>query len=218
MTDLQHLIDNNRAWAKHITARNPSFFASLANQQTPEYLWIGCSDSRVPANEIVGLPPGELFVHRNIANVVVHSDLNCLSVIQFAVDQLKVKHIIVVGHYGCAGVNAALAGRRIGLADNWLRHIQDIRLKHAVYLESVPGETRADRLCELNVIEQVVNVARCTVVADAWDRGQSLAVHGWTYAVRDGLVRDPHLSIVRPSEIALRYERALERLRDGRKG
>ena len=214
MAELQHLIDNNRAWAKQITAEDPSFFATLAIQQTPEYLWIGCSDSRVPANEIVGLPPGELFVHRNIANVVVHSDLNCLSVIQFAVDQLKVKHILVVGHYGCAGVNAALAGRRVGLADNWLRHIQDIRLKHAAYLEGIPEESRSDRLCELNVIEQVVNVAQSTVVVDAWERGQDLAVHGWTYAVRDGLVRDPHISIVQFSEIASRYERALERLRN----
>jgi carbonic anhydrase len=168
-------------------------------------LWIGCSDSRVPANEIVGLRPGELFVHRNIANVVVHSDLNCLSVIQFAVDCLKVKHIIVVGHYGCAGVSAALAYRRIGLADNWLRHIQDIRLKHAVLLESIPEEQRADRLCELNVIEQVVNVSQTTVVADAWERGQELTIHGWTYAVRDGLVRAPHISIAGHDDIRPAY-------------
>src|SRR3984957_5663874 len=178
MAQIQHLLDKNRAWAAEINAEDPTFFATLALQQTPEYLWIGCSDSRVPANEIVGLRPGELFVHRNIANVVVHSDLNCLSVIQFAVDRLKVKHIIVVGHYGCAGVGAALASRRIGLADNWLRHIQDIRLKHAVHLESIPEELRADRLCELNVIEQAVNVSQTTVVADAWDRGQELTFHG----------------------------------------
>jgi carbonic anhydrase len=209
MAQIQHLLDKNRAWAAKITAQDPTFFATLALQQTPEYLWIGCSDSRVPANEIVGMAPGELFVHRNIANVVVHSDLNCLSVIQFAVDQLKVKHILVVGHYGCAGVGAALSARRIGLADNWLRHIQDIRLKHAVHLESVPEERRADRLCELNVIEQVVNVSQTTVVADAWERGQDLTIHGWTYAVGDGLVRDPHISIAGFEEIKPNYDRAL---------
>jgi len=209
MANIQHLLDKNRAWAAEINAEDPTFFATLAHQQTPEYLWIGCSDSRVPANEIVGLRPGELFVHRNIANVVVHSDLNCLSVIQFAVDRLKVKHIIVVGHYGCAGVSAALASRRIGLADNWLRHIQDIRLKHAVHLESIPEELRADRLCELNVIEQSVNVSQTTIVADAWERGQELTVHGWTYAVGDGLVRDPHISIANSEEIRPAYERAL---------
>jgi carbonic anhydrase len=209
MAQIQHLLDNNRKWAAEINAEDPTFFATLALQQTPDYLWIGCSDSRVPANEIVGLPPGELFVHRNIANVVVHSDLNCLSVIQFAVDRLKVKHIIVVGHYGCAGVGAALAQRRIGLADNWLRHIQDIRLKHAAYLESIPEELRADRLCELNVIEQAVNVSQTTVVADAWERGQELTIHGWTYAVRDGLVRDPHISIANNEEIKPAYDRAL---------
>jgi carbonic anhydrase len=212
MEELQHLIQNNRVWAAQITAEDPSFFATLALQQSPEYLWIGCSDSRVPANEIVGLRPGELFVHRNIANVVVHSDLNCLSVIQFAVDQLKVKHILVVGHYGCAGVAAALAGRRVGLADNWLRHIQDIRLKHAVYLESVPEEIRADRLCELNVIEQVVNVTQSTIVIDAWDRGQDLSVHGWTYAVRDGVVREPHITISSAAQIKPNFDRAMAKL------
>jgi carbonic anhydrase len=212
MAHIQHLLDKNRAWAAKINAEDPTFFATLAVQQTPEYLWIGCSDSRVPANEIVGMRPGELFVHRNIANVVVHSDLNCLSVIQFAVDCLKVKHIIVVGHYGCAGVSAALAYRRIGLADNWLRHIQDIRLKHAVHLESIPEEDRADRLCELNVIEQSVNVSQTTVVADAWERGQELTVHGWTYAVRDGLVRDPHISIAGHEDIRPAYDRALTKV------
>jgi len=212
MAQLQHLIDKNRAWAAEINAEDPTFFATLALQQSPEYLWIGCSDSRVPANEIVGLRPGELFVHRNIANVVVHSDLNCLSVIQFAVDRLKVKHIIVVGHYNCAGVNAALACHRIGLADNWLRHIQDIRLKHAALVESIPEELRADRLCELNVIEQVVNVSQTTVVADAWDRGQELTIHGWTYAVRDGLVRDPHISIAGQEDIKPAYEWALAKV------
>src|SRR5271156_6461728 len=200
MAQLQHLIDKNRAWAAEINAEDPTFFATLALQQSPEYLWIGCSDSRVPANEIVGMRPGELFVHRNIANVVVHSDLNCLSVIQFAVDHLKVKHILVVGHYGCAGVFAALSERRMGLADNWLRHVQDVRLKHAAHLETIPEDRRADRLCELNVIEQVVNVCQSTVVRDAWERGQDLTVHGWTYSLRDGLVHDPHVSIGGPTE------------------
>ena len=212
MAQIQHLLDKNRAWAAEINAEDPTFFATLALQQHPEYLWIGCSDSRVPANEIVGLRPGELFVHRNIANVVVHSDLNCLSVIQFAVDCLKVKHIIVVGHYACAGVGAALAYRRIGLADNWLRHIQDIRQKHAALLESISEEQRADRLCELNVIEQVVNVSQTTVVADAWDRGQELTIHGWTYAVRDGLVRAPHISIAGNDEIRPAYDGAVAKV------
>lgn len=212
MAELQHLLDNNRAWASEITAEDPGFFAGLANQQHPEYLWIGCADSRVPANEIVGLKPGELFVHRNIANVVVHSDLNCLSVIQFAIDHLKVKHIIVVGHYGCAGVAAALLGRRVGLVDNWLRHIQDIRHKHAVLLEVFPDEQRADRLCELNVIEQVVNVTQTTIVQDAWDRGQPVAVHGWTYAVGDGLVRQPHITIASAADIRPAFDRAILKL------
>ena len=215
MAQIQHLLDKNRAWAAKINAEDPTFFATLALQQNPEYLWIGCSDSRVPANEIVGLRPGELFVHRNIANVVVHSDLNCLSVVQFAVDCLKVKHIIVVGHYGCAGVSAALAYRRVGLADNWLRHIQDIRLKHAAHLESIPEELRADRLCELNVIEQAVNVSQTTVVADAWERGQELTIHGWTYAVRDGLVRAPHISIESYEGIKPAFDRALAKFGGG---
>src|SRR4051812_17754528 len=177
MSDLNHLLEKNRAWAGHMRERDPEFFPRLAEMQNPEYLWIGCSDSRVPANQITGLLPGEIFVHRNIANVVVHSDLNCLSVIQFAVEVIKVKHVLVVGHYGCAGVNAALLNRRVGLVDNWLRHIQDVRLKHAMLLETVPEKIRADRLVELNVIEQAVNVCQTNIVQEAWERGQELTVH-----------------------------------------
>jgi carbonic anhydrase len=191
MHPLQPLFDNNRAWSERLRRSDPEFFSRLARQQSPRYLWIGCADSRVPANEIVGLAPGELFVHRNVANVVVHSDLNCLSVMQFAVDVLKVEHIIVCGHYGCTGVSAALQNRRVGLADNWLHHVQDVHHKHAARvatLDDVPG--RIDRLCELNVIEQVANVCQTTIVGDAWDRGQRLAVHGWVYGLKDGLVHD----------------------------
>ena len=209
MSDLNHLIANNRAWAAEITARDPAFFANLAQQQNPEYLWIGCSDSRVPANQITGLLPGEIFVHRNIANVVVHTDLNCLSVIQFAVDVIKVRHILVVGHYGCAGVNAALLNRRVGLADNWLRHIQDVRLKHAVLLETVPEKVRAERLVELNVIEQAVNVSQTNIVHDAWERGQELTIHGWVYALQDGLIRDLQMNASSPEELARTYDIAV---------
>ena len=184
------LFEKNQQWVDSIRTSDPDFFKRLANQQSPEYLWIGCSDSRVPANQITGLAPGEVFVHRNIANVVVHTDLNALSVIQFAIDQLKVKHIIVVGHYGCGGVRAALENIRVGLADNWLRHIQDVRDKHRGLLANASEATRADRLCELNVLEQVVNVAETTVVRDAWGRGQSLTVHGWLYGLNDGHLRD----------------------------
>ena len=212
MSDLDLLLAKNRAWATHIKTKDPEFFERLARVQKPEYLWIGCADSRVPANEILGLIPGEIFVHRNIANVVVHSDLNCLSVIQFAVEHLKVKHILVVGHYGCAGVAAALANRRLGLIDNWLRHIHDIRLKHALYLETQPEESRADRLCELNVIEQAVNVCQTAIVQDAWDRGQELTIHGWTYAIHDGLMRNLGMSAANNAESALAYQRALENL------
>jgi carbonic anhydrase len=190
MADLQHLLANNRAWADDIKSRSPDFFRQLAQIQRPDYLWIGCSDSRVPANQITGLAPGEVFVHRNVANVVVHTDLNCLSVMQFAVDVLKVKHIIVVGHYGCAGVLAALKSHRFGLVDNWLRHIQDVRHKQAVLIERVPEERQHDTLCELNVIEQVLNVGQTTVVRDAWERGQELSIHGWIYRIDDGLLRD----------------------------
>ena len=209
MSDLTHLIQNNRTWSEAIRAREPGFFQSLAAQQSPEYLWIGCSDSRVPANQITGLLPGEIFVHRNIANVVVHTDLNCLSVMQFAVEVLKVKHVLVVGHYGCAGVKAALLNRRLGLIDNWLRHIQDVRLKHAESIELVPEEARADRLCELNVIEQVVNVCQTTVVQEAWEAGQDLTVHGWVYSLNDGLIRDLRVSVAAAPELAPAYQQAI---------
>ena len=189
------------AWAARVRAQHPDFFEQLAKQQSPEYLWIGCSDSRVPANEIIGLMPGEVFVHRNIANVVVHTDLNCLSVIQFAVDMLKVKHIMVVGHYGCGGVRAALFGDRIGLADNWLHHVHDVRDKHAKALEAIGlSNARADKLCELNVIEQVANVCQTTIVRDAWERGQELAVHGWIYGLKDGLLADLKVTIASREE------------------
>jgi len=188
---LKDLFEKNRAWAEAIKRDRPDFFSDLAHQQTPRYLWIGCSDSRVPANQIVGLLPGELFVHRNVANQVVHTDLNCLSVLQFAVDVLKVEHVIVCGHYGCGGVAAALDDRRLGLIDNWLRHVEDVAAKHDLELSKLPaGPARVDRLSELNVTEQVANVCRTTIVQDAWARGQSLAVHGWIYAIDDGLLRD----------------------------
>ncbi|MEY4488802.1 MAG: hypothetical protein RIQ79_1310 [Verrucomicrobiota bacterium] len=191
MDSLTQLFGQNRAWAEKICATDPDFFSKLARQQNPEFLWIGCSDSRVPANEIVGLLPGELFVHRNIANVVVHTDLNCLSVIQFAVDVLKVKHIIVVGHYGCSGVRSALRCDRVGLADNWLRHVQDVCEKHERCIAALPDEaTRCRKLCELNVVEQVSNVCQTSIVRDAWERGQSLTVHGWIYGLKDGLIKD----------------------------
>jgi carbonic anhydrase len=191
MPGLEHLIENNRAWARRTVERDPDFFRTLARQQSPEYLWIGCSDSRVPATQIVDLLPGELFVHRNVANVVVHTDLNCLSVLQFAVDVLRVKHVIVCGHYGCGGVQAALEDARLGLIDNWLRHVQDVKQKHAAGLAAVADPAaRLDRLCELNVAEQVANVCQTTVVQGAWERGQDLTVHGWIYGLHDGLVRD----------------------------
>ena len=207
---LDHLFAQNRAWAAAIRARDPEFFPKLSRQQSPEYLWIGCSDSRVPANEIVNLLPGELFVHRNIANVVVHTDLNCLSVMQFAVDVLKVKHIIVCGHYGCSGVRAALHGDRIGLADNWLRHIQDVEEKHRTCIRVEQGESaRVDLLCELNVVEQVGNVCQTTIVREAWERGQPLAVHGWIYGLTDGIIRDLGLSIASREEFEPRYRAAI---------
>ena len=191
MRTLSHLFASNKAWATRIREQDPEFFPSLSRQQQPGYLWIGCSDSRVPANEIVGLLPGEMFVHRNVANVVVHTDLNCLSVMQFAIDILKVRHIIVCGHYGCSGVNAALRGDRLGLSDNWLRHVQDVRQKHQQHLAGMDDRSRAaDRLCELNVIEQVLHVCQTTIARDAWERGQQLSVHGWIYGLHDGLLRD----------------------------
>jgi carbonic anhydrase len=213
MSDPNELLIRNRAWAAKVKEEDPDFFQRLAKAQQPKYLWIGCADSRVPANEILGLVPGEIFVHRNIANVVVHTDLNCLSVLHFAVDYLKVEHVLVVGHYGCAGVAAALANRRLGLIDNWLRHIQDIRLKHSVLLDSQPEDKRADTLCELNVIEQVVNVCQTTIVQDAWERGQELHVHGWTYALQDGLMEDLKMSVSGPDQVATCYQSALDNLR-----
>ena len=191
MIRLSHLLENNRAWARQRVAERADFFQRLVAQQSPGYLWVGCSDSRVPANEIVGLLPGELFVHRNVANVVVHTDLNCLSVLQYAVDVLGVKHVIVCGHYGCGGVRAAMMRGRFGLIDNWLRHVQDVAERHRPYLRSLPDEAQVvDRLCELNVIEQVAHVARTTIVQDAWQRGQPLTLHGWIYGIADGLVKD----------------------------
>ena len=211
----QQLLENNRLWADAIRAREPDFFKKLAEQQTPEYLWIGCSDSRVPANELLGLLPGELFVHRNIANMVVHSDLNCLSVLQFAIDVLRVKHIIVCGHYGCSGVHAALTRRRIGLADNWLRHVQDVHQKHERYLgEVLPMKDRLDRLCELNVIEQVANLCQTTIVQDAWDRGQSVTVHGWVYGLQDGLLSELGLSIHSADMLASHLEQSMARYQE----
>jgi carbonic anhydrase len=210
---LAHLFENNAEWVARKLGDDPQYFSRLADQQAPEYLWIGCSDSRVPANQIIGLPPGEVFVHRNIANVVVHTDLNCLSVIQFAVDVLKVKHIMVVGHYGCSGVNAALLDRRIGLADNWLHHVQDVRAKHAKLLESWPlGEARYRRLIELNAIEQVINVCRTTIVTDAWARGQQLSVHGLVYGVHDGRMRNLGMSVSNLDELDSVYQSCLETL------
>lgn len=194
-TDLHDLFEHNRAWAAQMERERPGFFTGLKAQQRPRYMWIGCSDSRVPANQITGLEPGEVFVHRNVANVVVPTDLNCLSTIQYAVDQLKVEHLMVVGHYGCGGVQAALEGMRVGLADNWLRHIKDVRDRHRGLLDGVAVAHKHDVLCELNVIEQVMNVAQTTVVQDAWHRGQPLTLHGWVYGLKDGLLQDLHLTV-----------------------
>jgi carbonic anhydrase len=190
MRSLPHLFENTRRWADEVTAAHPDFFRKLASQQAPEYLWIGCSDSRVPANEIVGLLPGEMFVHRNVANLVVHTDLNCLSVLQYALDALQVKHVIVCGHYGCGGVKAALDGFRLGLIDNWLRHVQDIAHQYHAELDGLDGAARVDRLCELNVLEQASHVCETTVIQDAWARGQDVNVHAWIYGLRDGRLRD----------------------------
>jgi carbonic anhydrase len=210
--NLSHLFDFNRAWARKMQEVDPDYFNKLAKIQTPELLWIGCSDSRVPANEIVGLLPGEVFVHRNVANVVVHTDLNCLSVIQFAVDALGVKHIMVVGHYGCGGVGAALEKKRVGLVDLWLRHVQDVHHKHQALVDALPAEDRHARLCELNVLEQVVNVAQTTVVQDAWQRGQVLTIHGWIYGLKDGLMHDLGITIDCPGDLPVRYDAALKAL------
>ena len=209
---LPDLFAKNRAWAAAMIRRDPKFFQRLTRQQAPRYLWIGCSDSRVPANEIVDLAPGELFVHRNVANVVVHADVNCLSAMQYAVDVLKVEHIIVCGHYGCGGVLAALRDQRLGLVDNWLRHVQDVRLKHQAELDALRDEAaRQRRLCELNVIEQVLNVSLTTVVREAWSRGQSIAVHAWVYDIADGLLQDLGMGVTSEAELAGVYETARAR-------
>lgn len=209
---LRQLVANNKEWAASMIARDPDFFSKLMSQQSPEFLWIGCSDSRVPANTIVGLEPGELFVHRNIANVVVHTDLNSLSVLQFAIDVLKVKHVIVCGHYGCSGVDAAMEKRRVGLADNWLRHVQDVHQKHDHFFPTtLPVQERRNRLCELNVIEQVINVCQTTIVQDAWERGQDLTMHSWVYSLEDGLVRDLGLAVSDIDSLSQQVAISLER-------
>ena len=203
MDDLQDLLEKNRIWAEGIKASDPQFFNSLAQQQTPRYLWIGCSDSRVPATQLVGLKPGDMFVHRNVANVVVHTDFNCLSVLQFAVDVLNVNHVIVCGHYGCGGVKAAMENLQLGLIDNWLRHVQDVMHNHNQELASIVDDTaRLDRLCELNVGEQVLSVSKTTIVQNAWNRGQELTIHGWIYGISDGLLRDLEISVRHPVDLA----------------
>lgn len=210
---LSDLFAHNRIWAARMEAERPGFFSGLKAQQKPKYMWIGCSDSRVPANQITGLEPGEVFVHRNVANVVVHSDLNALSTIQFAVERLKVEHIMVVGHYGCAGVQAALEDVRVGLADNWLRHIKDVRDRHRDILDVIPEHGRIDALCELNVIEQVVNVAQTTVMQDAWAKGQNVTLHGWAYGVHDGLLQDLHMTVSGTDNLEALYREALAGIR-----
>ena len=213
-TQLHELLDSNRLWAAKTEQRSPGFFTGLLSQQAPQYLWIGCADSRVPANELVDLLPGELFVHRNLANVVVHSDLNCLSVIQFATDLLKVKHIIVVGHSRCGGVVAALNDQRVGLADNWIRHVQDVRNRHQEWLDTLPQAERVDALGELNVIEQARNVCQTTVVQDAWARGQELVVHGWFYSLNNGLLRDLKITVADAGDMAAAFDNAVAALHE----
>jgi carbonic anhydrase len=212
MDGLNHLFENNRRWVARVTARDPGFFQRLSGQQTPKYLWIGCADSRVPANEIVGLLPGELFVHRNISNVVALDDRNCLSVIQYAVDVLQVRHIIVCGHFGCGGVEAALEDRSLGLSDEWLKYVRGVRDKHRDQLGALEKAVRFDRLCELNVIEQVFNVAQTTILRDAWSRQQKISIHGWIYAIGNGLLRDLGISIARPGEASLQCDAAVKNL------
>ena len=207
---LRHLLEHNRIWAAETVRERPGFFTTLSEQQKPRYMWIGCSDSRVPANQITGLEPGEVFVHRNVANVVVHSDLNALSTIQYAVDMLQVEHVIVCGHYGCGGVQAALDNARIGLADNWIRHIQDVRDRYQQRLHAVDAAQQLDVLCELNVIEQVVNVCHSTVMKDAWARGRVVTVHGWIYGVHDGLLKDLLMSVSSPAELQSLHSTAIE--------
>lgn len=207
---LQDLFTHNRAWAAQMERQRPGFFTKLKSQQNPRYMWIGCSDSRVPANQITGLDPGEVFVHRNVANIVVHSDLNALSAIQFAVERLKVEHIMVVGHYGCGGVQAALENARIGLADNWIRHIQDVRDRHHVLLQALPGANRSDALCDINVIEQVVNICVSTVMIDAWARGQKVSIHGWTFGLHDGLLQDLKMTVSSADTLKPLYRAAID--------
>ena len=209
---IEELFDHNRAWAEQMERERPGFFTGLQAQQTPRYMWIGCSDSRVPANQITGLEPGEVFVHRNVANVVGASDLNCLSTIQYAVDQLKVQHLMVVGHYGCGGVLAALQDARIGLADNWIRHVKDVRDKHRALLDALPSRCRHDALCELNAIEQVVNVAQSTVLQDAWARGQKIALHGWCYSLKNGLITNLEMTLPGMERLRDVYPRAVEKV------
>jgi carbonic anhydrase len=212
----KQLFARNREWAASVVAEQPEFFEALAAQQAPEYMWIGCSDSRVPANELLGMMPGEMFVHRNVANVVVHSDLNCLSVLQYAIEVLKVKNIIICGHYGCGGVGAALTGMRVGLVDNWLRHVQDVKHKHGKYLGAVlPTGAAHDRLVELNVAEQVINCAQTTIVQDAWERGQDLTIHSWVYGLKDGLLRDLGMTVSNADELAQKYDALLARYAEG---
>ncbi|WP_045760770.1 carbonate dehydratase [Xanthomonas albilineans] len=213
MSKIDQLLQNNRNWSERINLEDPEFFSRLSKQQTPQYLWIGCSDSRVPANQIIDMAPGDVFVHRNIANVVVHTDLNCLSVIQFAVDVLKVRHILVVGHYGCGGVHAALTRARLGLVDNWIRHVTDVAEKHEHCLQQAGDlSVQHARLCELNVVEQVVNVSRTSIVGDAWARGQELTVHGWVYSLRDGRVHDLGMELDCIEDLEPRYTAALARI------
>lgn len=216
MERLENLLENNRKWTQKITQNDPEFFKKLVNQQAPDFLWIGCADSRVPANEIVGLLPGELFVHRNVANAVIHTDLNCLSVLQYAVDVLKVEHVIVCGHYGCGGVKAAMDNKPLGLIDNWLRHLRDVYQKHEHALNAIQDENkRWDKFCELNVIEQVHNVSHSTIVQAAWDRGQSLSIHGWIYSIKDGLLRDLNLCVSKQDEISELYRIAITPQNEG---
>lgn len=216
--DLQNLLNNNKSWAAETEKQSPGFFTRLLNQQSPQYFWIGCADSRVPANELVNLLPGELFVHRNVANVVVHSDLNCLSVMQFAVDALRVKHIMVVGHSNCGGVKAALLDQRVGLADNWLRHVQDVRNHHAEWLDTLGPEQRVNALCELNVLEQARNACQTTVVQDAWARGQEVVVHGWVYGLHNGLLEDLRITVGAPEQLAAAFQQALSAVKQRYEG
>ena len=218
MTTTQDLFTHNRMWAAQMKAERPGFFTGLESQQSPKYMWIGCSDSRVPANQITGLEPGEVFVHRNVGNVVVPTDLNCLSTIQYAVDQLHINDLMVVGHYGCGGVQAALDDVRIGLADNWLRHIKDVRDRHRALIDAVPPPSQQDVLCELNAIEQVMNVAHTTVVQDAWQRGQPLTLHGWVYGLKDGLLIDLKMTVSRKADLARSYKSAVESVAQSNRG